>query len=152
LFIRYSTVGIFHENWKAGYAYPQYIGKIPRKFVNLNCKFTYCVVAPFQSPDPQIRFYSRGPLNVPWPPGGQLGPRLGTPSLEALCLGLGPVNVFFNRSEVPLPMGLVGSLLFRKCIQPPLYKNILRIVCFYIFFLLNCTVTFWMEHLYVYMF
>jgi len=150
LFIRYSTVGIFHENWKAGYAYPQYIGKIPRKFVNLNCKFTYCVVAPFQSPDPQIRFYSRGPLNVPWPPGGQLGPRLGTPSLEALCLGLGPVNVFFNRSEVPLPMGLVGSLLFRKCTQPPLYKNILRIVCFSIFFLLNCTVTFWMEHLYMF--
>ena len=55
------------------------------QFVNLDFKFTYCVVAPLQSPmAPQNSiFYPWPPSNVPWPPGGPLGPRLGTPDLDS---------------------------------------------------------------------
>ena len=54
------------------------------QFVNLDFKFTYCVVAPLQSPmAPQNSiFYLWPPFNVPWPPGGPLGTRLGTPELH----------------------------------------------------------------------
>ena len=53
------------------------------QFVNSDSNFTYCVVAPPQSlMTSKIRFYARGPLNVPWTLGGPLGPQLGTAALK----------------------------------------------------------------------
>ena len=43
------------------------------KFVNLDYKFTHCVVAP-----PQSHMAPQNSISYPWPPGGPLGPRLGT--------------------------------------------------------------------------